>query len=578
MLRKLNIKARILGMLGVLAGGYLILLIVTLTSANITHNRMAEISSAFFPAALRMQDVEADFERMKKHYQDAVVLQDQNALATGDKDAADTAEALSAVKIAVAGVPALASVAKRLETEFASLRPRNHETYAAILANPNGPTPELMTGMSGLGKENKALTESFSAFDQTIAADFQTQLTTVNAWSVRSKVVGFVMLAFAIFSCAGAWWVVQFKVVFPLRSLAARIRDIAEGEGDLTRRIEITGRNEIDEVGMWLNEFLSKLQDVIRNVKQSTSRLTDSCEGLTLSTAHMAKGAEAQEGQTAMVATAILEMAATVTEISRNSSTAAQKTRKAADDAREGGEVVAQSVAMMEEVATSVDGVARLITELGERSRQVAKIVEAIDDIAARTNLLALNAAIEAARAGEGGKGFAVVAGEVRSLAERTTNSTKEIANVIGAFQRETEAAARAMDRGTAEVRRTVTTAGEAGVKLRMIIESADHAAEMVNCIATAAVQQSSANEEMNSRIKEIAHVSNETAREAQSSAKACDELAQLAIELNARVSQFRVADQSSSASLDSAETSSLGQPQRSGSWNLPTTAHMRAG
>jgi len=544
MFLNMKIKTRILGILAILATGYLLLLAMVQFSATITHSRMSEISSSVFPAALRMQEAEAAFERMKRHYGDAVILQDPAALTAAGKDADDTGTALSAVKKSLAAMPALGPQAGSLLAQFSAIRSRDHDTYTAILASKGAPADDLMSQMGGLGKQNNALSQAMTAFDKAIAADFQAQLDTVDAWSVRSRFTGLIMLIFAVLSCASAWWVVHFKVVLPLHSLAMRIQDIAEGEGDLTRRLEVSGRNEIDEVGIWFNVFLDKLQDVMRKVKANTRRLTGASEDLTASASHMAQGADAQQGQTAMVATAMHEMAATVMEVSRNSNTAAVKTRQAAEDARDGGRVVEQTVEMMRGVTESVDKVAGQIAGLGERSNQVGKIVDVIDEIAGRTNLLALNAAIEAARAGEQGRGFAVVAGEVRNLAERTTKATKEIAAMIGGIQQETKAAVLAMDQGTIQVRKGVTAAGEAGVKLRLIIESADEAAGMVNQIAVAATEQSSATDEVNGNVNEIARISNETAFEARQSAKACEALSELALDLNSLISKFRVGDE----------------------------------
>jgi methyl-accepting chemotaxis protein len=553
----MKIKTRILGILGILAGGYLLLLAMVQTSATITHSRMSQISSSLFPAALRMQEAEAAFERMKKHYGDAVVLQDTASLTGAEKDAEDTATALGAVKTALVPAPELATQADNLLTQFASIRSRDHATYAAVLANKGGPSDEMMSQMGALGKENKSFSDAMSNYDKAIAADFQRQLDTVDAWSVRSKLTGLVMLIFAVLSCASAWWVIQFKVVLPLRSLALRIQDIAEGEGDLTRRVPVEGRNEIDEVGIWFNLFLDKLQDVMRKVKSDTQRLTAASEELNASASRMAQGADAQQGQTAMVATAMHQMAAIVTEVSRNSDAAALKTRQAADDARDGGKVVEQTISMMHAVTESVDQVSRQIAGLGERSNQVGKIVEVIDEIAGRTNLLALNAAIEAARAGEQGRGFAVVAGEVRNLAERTTNATKEIGAMIGAIQHETQAAVQAMGQGTVQVRKGVVATGEAGSKLRLIIEGADEAAGMVNRIAAAATEQSTATDEVNSNVNQIAQISNETAIGARTSAKACVALTELALDLDSLMSKFKLDDGSGTGPAFSAEFSS---------------------
>lgn len=552
MFQSMKIKTRILGILSVLAVGYLILLAMVQISATATHNRMLDISSALFPAALRIQDAQAAFERMKKHYGDAVVLQDAASLTSAETDAEEAAKALEEVKKSLAAIPALETAADALLTQFTALHSRDHDTYTAILATKGTPTDEMMGQMGALGKDNKALTASMTELSKSIADSFQVQLDSVDTWSKRSKLTGLVMLVFAFLSCTSAWWVIQFKVVKPLRILAARVQDIAEGEGDLTRRLTVEGRNEIDEVGIWLNVFLDKLQDIMRQVKANTQKLTRASEDLKQSSSHMAQGASAQQSQTNLVATAMHEMASAVSEVSRNSNMAAQKSRQASEDAGDGGMVVEQTVTMMATVSASVGRAAQQIKGLGERSNQIGEIINVIDEIAGRTNLLALNAAIEAARAGEQGRGFAVVAGEVRNLAERTTEATKEIAEMIGGLQRDTESAAIAMGEGTVQVQEVMTAVGEAGEKLRMIIGSSEEAAGMVNQIAAAATQQSSATDEVNASVNEIAKISQETSSGARSSENACLELSSLALDLNQLVSKFKVDDENDSTHFNS--------------------------
>jgi methyl-accepting chemotaxis protein len=555
MFQQMKIKARILTILGVLAGGYLILLAIVQLSASATHSRMSQISTSIFPAALKMQEAEAAFERMKKHYGDAVVLQDAKALQDAAGDAQVAEQALGVVKNGLASVPHLAPKAESLESDFAQLSSREHDTYTAVLNNKGGPTDEMMGAIGALGKSNQTLTASMTELDKAIAAEFQQQLDAVDAWSLRSRLTGLVMLVFAVLSCGAAWRVVQRQLVQPLQGLSLRIQDIAEGEGDLTRRVEVRGNNEIDEVGIWFNAFLDKLQDMMRQVKENTRQLAEASRGLTNSANGMAQGAEAQQMKTAMVATSMHEMSSTVVEVSQNSNSAALKTRQAADDARDGGRVVEETIQLMHSVTQSVDKIAHQIQELGERSNQVGNIIDVIDEIAGRTNLLALNAAIEAARAGEQGRGFAVVAGEVRNLAERTTKATKEIAETIGLIQQETRIAVEAMGQGTAQVGRGVTATGEAGVKLRLIIESADAAAAMVNQIAAAAAEQTATTEEVNSNVSEIARISTETASESRQSAQACEELGMLAGNLSQLVGRFRTGEEGNGPGVSSQTT-----------------------
>jgi methyl-accepting chemotaxis protein len=378
-----------------------------------------------------------------------------------------------------------------------------------------------------------------AALDQSISADFQKQLDGVDAWSVRSRLTGLVMLGFMMLSGILAWWIIQSRIVVPLRSLGLYIERIAEG--DLTERIAISSEDEIGELSRWLNTFLEKLQGIIRQVQVHSRHLAEACEGISNSSTEMARGAGAQQAQAAQVATAMQEMSATVQEVSRNSNSAAERAHEGAENAREGGEVMERTIAMMQRVTGSVDQAAKQVEELGNRSDEIGRIVGVIKEIAEQTNLLALNAAIEAARAGEHGRGFAVVAGEVRNLAERTTRATQEIAGMIGNIQQETRTAVEAMVRGTTEVQQGVTAAEESGANLRRIIEGAAQAEQAVAQIATAATEQASTTDEVNTNINEIARISNEFALGAQKSATASKSLSQLAVELESLMARFRV-------------------------------------
>jgi methyl-accepting chemotaxis protein len=242
------------------------------------------------------------------------------------------------------------------------------------------------------------------------------------------------------------------------------------------------------------------------------------------------------------------EMSSTVMQVSEHSSKAAAEARNAVETAQEGGNIVNEALTTMRSIADSVGATAEKIGELGKNSDQIGKIIAVIDDIADQTNLLALNAAIEAARAGEQGRGFAVVADEVRKLAERTTKATKEIAQMIETVQRETGTAVKQMEAGTKQVEAGVATTEKAGASLSAIIQAAQKVGDMVSQIATAATQQTSTAEEINTTVGKIAKISRESAGGAEQSAKACEELSNLALDLQQMVNRFEMGDSQASA------------------------------
>jgi methyl-accepting chemotaxis protein len=290
-----------------------------------------------------------------------------------------------------------------------------------------------------------------------------------------------------------------------------------------------------------MNEMQQQLRELLRQVEANAGMLASATEEITAASVQAAQGASAQSDQTNQIATAMQEMSSTVVEVSGNSSRAADATHKAAELAREGGEIVEHALASMRSLAASMTAMAGKLQELGKSSDKIGNVVKLIDEIADQTNLLALNAAIEAARAGEQGRGFAVVADEVRKLAERTTKATKEIAGMIGDVQRETKTAVESMQAGTRQVDNGVEITAQAGNSLAEIITAAQQAGDMVAQIATATTEQSGTTDEIKSTVERIAQVTRESTAGTQQSAKACQELSSLTVELQKLVGRFKL-------------------------------------
>jgi methyl-accepting chemotaxis protein len=341
-------------------------------------------------------------------------------------------------------------------------------------------------------------------------------------------------------------------IIKNLRQVVARMKDIAVGEGDLTQRITLTSQDELGELSHWFNRFMDKLREVMRSVSDNTQRLAAASAEIASSATQMSSGASTQQNETLQVATAMQEMTSSVAEISGNSNQAAGSAREAAAAAQEGGKIVNEVLATMHAIADSVGVTGQKIQTLGQHSDQIGKIVGVIDEIATQTNLLALNAAIEAARAGEQGRGFAVVADEVQHLAKRTSDATQEIAEMIQQIQGETSTAVAQMQTGTKRVEAGVATTSKAGASLEEIIAAAQRVGDMITQIATATTQQTSAAEHVNTNLEQIAKITQESAAGAQQSAKACEDLSQLALELHQIVGQFKLESSRDNAAADS--------------------------
>jgi len=336
----------------------------------------------------------------------------------------------------------------------------------------------------------------------------------------------------------------------PLNRMVACMKDVAEGEGDLTRRLEVPSDREVAELAKWFNTFIDRLRAILLSVASNVHHLAAAGEQLSVNSRQQAQGAEQQKVQIQQVATATQEMEVVVQQVADLAKRTAEATQKSAEAARQGGKVVEETLTRMQAIAASATEAGKRIEHLGKQSEHIGQIIGVIDDIADQTNLLALNAAIEAARAGTQGRGFAVVADEVRKLAERTTGATNEIAQMIHAVQEGTQQAVAAMQAGSREVELGVAATREAGGSLREIIEVSDRVGEMVGHIASAATEQQSATGEMNRSAERIADIAVTTATGALQATKALEDLANLAAEIQGQLGQFRLESRDRDAEL----------------------------
>lgn len=351
---------------------------------------------------------------------------------------------------------------------------------------------------------------------------------------IATVMMGLVMLVLALS--------VGLGITRPLKKVKDNLHDIAQGEGDLTRRIEIDSQDESGELARSFNTFVEKLQGIILHVAENAMQVATAAGEVHSASEQMATGAGEVAVQAGTAATSSEEMATTSAEVAQNCAMAAESSQKASDSALAGSTVVDETVKVMSRIAARVKESAKTVESLGERSDQIGKIVGTIEDIADQTNLLALNAAIEAARAGEQGRGFAVVADEVRALAERTTKATREIGEMIKAIQLETKGAVSSMDEGVKEVEKGTGEAAKSGDALKEILDQINTVTMQVSQIAIAAEQQTSNSGGISSNIQRITDAAQESAKGASNSAYAASRLASLAEELQKLVGRFKLA------------------------------------
>ena len=331
------------------------------------------------------------------------------------------------------------------------------------------------------------------------------------------------------------------SITRPLFETIAAMRDIAQGEGDLTKRLNVSGANEVKELATCFNQFASRIQSSIQQVSQAALRLHDSTVTLQGVAQHTAQSVQNQIGEAAQVAESVQGLASRATDINQSAEGAAAAAASADQEASAGQAVVAETIESINTVAVEVVKATDVIHDLEKDSHDIGGILETIRGIADQTNLLALNAAIEAARAGEQGRGFAVVADEVRKLAQSTQDATAQIQAMISKLQSKAVDAARVMEAGRSKVENSVGQAGRAGESLEKITRAVATISDMNTQIATSAMMQNVETDQIGTSISAIDDMADATADDMKSTETALADLATMVAELQGLIGQFKV-------------------------------------
>lgn len=345
--------------------------------------------------------------------------------------------------------------------------------------------------------------------------------------------------AFALLVITSVAVIIVRRVNHAVELLETSSSQIAQG--DLTQRINLKGNDEFAHIAESVNQIVADFQHVVKTNRDSISQLARASEENSVVASQAKQNIISQQEQTTQVAAAINQFTATVHEVAQSANSAAEASEQADLAAASGKVVVEESIQMIEKLSTDLHESVNAMHVLAQHSEEIGKVVDVIQDISEQTNLLALNAAIEAARAGEQGRGFAVVADEVRTLASRTQESTKEIMETIQRLQQGSRDSTQRLEKGADNASVTVEKAQEAGHSLEQIKASVDQITAMNTQIATAAEEQSLVTEDINTNISSISELANQTADGAEQSTEATLELAKLAETLREEIDRYRV-------------------------------------
>ncbi|EHU9448429.1 methyl-accepting chemotaxis protein [Vibrio vulnificus] len=348
-------------------------------------------------------------------------------------------------------------------------------------------------------------------------------------------------LVAVVISVSFAYWVTQRFVMKPMRQIQVAMRDISEGEGDLSRRIDISSRDELGELAHSFNQFTSRIHNTIGEVVAATQSVRSDMHLILQSTQQISQFSHGQQQESHTVAAAVNEMQATSQSVSDSAGEAAHSSALASEQVEQAQRTVQQTVESIEHLSDEIEGATQVIHRLDSQVSNIASVLDVIRGIADQTNLLALNAAIEAARAGEQGRGFAVVADEVRSLASRTSDSTGEIQAMIERLQQGAQEAVAVMSRSVSSREETLHRASNATDSLGQIGASIVHMNDMNSQIASASTQQSAVSADINLNVQNIADSSKQMVSMVAQVQQACEGLDEQCEQLDTLLGRFKI-------------------------------------
>jgi len=333
---------------------------------------------------------------------------------------------------------------------------------------------------------------------------------------------------------------VTTRTVNPLKQMANQIRDIADGEGDLTQRMPENQPAELAELAAGFNQFVEHIHDLVVQVAQAGGGVLGASDEIKRRSQVVSSDMQCQSDQSAEIAEMANCMNSQIQEASEQAQSAESCASRAGSLANSGSEQITQLVSVIHNIAESVQGTRGSIADLHKRGDAIRDATELISDIADQTNLLALNAAIEAARAGDAGRGFSVVADEVRKLAERTADATEQVSVLLKQIQDQIENATGLINTCSDQADTGVTHAGEAGESLKSIVESSGGVSEMIHRIVTVSNQQHDSVQTMTQRATEIRERTANSANESEATTLTIERVAQEAAQLTALIARFK--------------------------------------
>ena len=486
LLSNISIKVKIIALAGAAIIGFMISLAVNTSINSQNSERIQKVRDVYFPVVQKADGNLVKLRQIKELLNTAV--------STGEVEIIQNADLLK--KEILADVESIITLwtdrsqeNQKLKDQFKQYYTIAREVSAGMLSG----TLDMSKMSSKIDNMNDAfetVKDSMEKLSSNALTEFNQTVDVSISDAQKALTLGMLVTGVTIAILLLLGWSTASSIGTALRSLLGSLKDIASGDGDLTKRIEKTSNDELGDVVYWFNQFVDKLHHSITDVVQSIAPLTSLSSDLGSLTRETLAISAKQNQATEQVSLVVEEMVSSVKAVSNNANSASEAAKQADKAAKDGRDIVTKTVASINGLAEEVERAGEVIRKLEADTGNVGTILDVIKGIAEQTNLLALNAAIEAARAGEQGRGFAVVADEVRTLASRTQDSTQEIQKVIEELQTAARSAVDVMGQSKQRAQASVEHAAQTGESLAAITERVSAITEMNMQIASAAIEQ----------------------------------------------------------------------------------------
>jgi len=536
-LSNLSIRLKLLAVIIVGVAGMMITLAFNYTVTSSNQVGLEKVRDIYFPTLERVDANRVRLDGVKEALSNAVMMADEELLDQAAELSQEMVQVFDEIAAIDAGVSADIS---RLKTLSADYRDIAMQLSKGMVDE----TLDLAQVQPMTARMNDALAQLELALDalrNTSHQQFTGAIDAVNDSSEMALETGLAVGLVTAFILIVSGLLVSNSITRNIGSVVSSLEEMASGDGDLTLRLKSNSNDEVGTLVDRFNLFVDKLQGVISQVSNSTVRVAEAAGEMKRVSEVSAVGMNSQQQEIDQVVTAMAEMTSTVDEVAGSAARAAETANVARSEAAAGKQVVEENMQAISKLAADVEHAAEVIQELDSHSDSIGAVLNVIRDIAEQTNLLALNAAIEAARAGEQGRGFAVVADEVRTLATRTHESTREINDMITRLQSGTQSAVQTMSQGREQAQASVDQAAKVGETLERIAQGVEEINGMNIQIASAAEQQAAAVGEINNNIVNLGQVVSQVTEGAHVAEGDSEKLAVLAEQLKTQVSVFKV-------------------------------------